>query len=1022
MLSAVFLFGINGLKAGGNEEFRAVWVITWEHINRDLSAEQNKANIREILDNVKKAHMNAVLWQVRQGGTVYYNSSYEPWGRYAGYQDPGYDPLAYAIQEAHKRGLELHAWFNTFNISDTSPGTPAAEHPEWICTNEDGQTMTSYRSASPGLQAVRDYTVKVAMEIVRNYDIDGFHLDYIRWNEYDEDDMKNAPVLEDQLRRLDGTFSDERLQKLAKGAGTKRYIYDVEHPAGPTPPEGYATWDDWRRASVTTFVQQLHDSIQAVKPWVRLSPAALGKYNWSGWNGYEIVFQDAALWYNQGYIDQLMLMSYHWTTSEGFKGMLETDCPDCWKDYTTEGRNAGRLFTPGPGSYVLDDYNVWDNHPAIVNACRDVSFVDGFQFFSYGSWENYDYWETAGQSFFATPTRIRPLTYMSTDIPDAPSVALTKTGVLSYKLDIAVPNSDKARYAIYRTTSGGSDVDTDEILDIVYADSAFSYVDELSGTQDYNGVYHYYVTTLNRYWNQSAPSALVAGDSVLSLPPTVVGTTPAENGEITIGSGIRIDFSKTMDSREPDSMLHFDPDVAFDAQWNEDYKSLSVTFPNLLAKSTYYTVTIDSVLQDVNGKMLDGNADSTGGDSYVFHFYTRGDDDVPPVISAFFPQNTASAEVEDVFNFWFNEPLLEDSLNSDQMALYQGNTLIDTKYFYRKQGEQSSLTIQSTEPLQPSTDYTLFLSGDIVDTSGNALGETVVKYIKTSPLHYADKMMIDNFSSTGGWWDPSGSGSTTGILGSKTVWGISKKAYLPVPSLKRSAYLKYAWDVTANTHLIREYLPPTEDKNIEFDSTYTMQVYIYGDGSGTLFRFAVDEFYDGGWKDTEVSLWVTVDWIGWKLVEWKLSEPGSVGSWISPNEAITGEKFRTDSFQFGYVPGVSAESGLIYLDEYRLVKKSDGPVGIGREDAVPLDYVLEQNYPNPFNPQTTIRYALPHAGHVKIIVYNMQGRRVTTLVDAVRSAGTHQVQWDGAHMASGSYIYRLETPDRVISKKMVLVK
>ena len=63
--------------------------------------------------------MNAVIWQVRQSGTAYYNSSYEPWGRYAGYQDPGYDPLAYAIEEAHKRGLELHAWFNTFQISDT---------------------------------------------------------------------------------------------------------------------------------------------------------------------------------------------------------------------------------------------------------------------------------------------------------------------------------------------------------------------------------------------------------------------------------------------------------------------------------------------------------------------------------------------------------------------------------------------------------------------------------------------------------------------------------------------------------------------------------------------------------------------------------------------------------------------------------------------------------------------------------------------------------------------------------------
>ncbi len=84
----------------GNTEFRSVWVITWEHISASSSAEENKARVRLILDNVKKANMNAVLWQARQSGTAYYNSAYEPWGYYAGYQYPGYDPLAYAIEEA----------------------------------------------------------------------------------------------------------------------------------------------------------------------------------------------------------------------------------------------------------------------------------------------------------------------------------------------------------------------------------------------------------------------------------------------------------------------------------------------------------------------------------------------------------------------------------------------------------------------------------------------------------------------------------------------------------------------------------------------------------------------------------------------------------------------------------------------------------------------------------------------------------------------------------------------------------
>ena len=112
--------------------------------------------------------MNAVIFQVRQSGTAYYESSHEPWGYYSGYQYPGYDPLEFAIEEAHKRGLELHAWFNVFQTSSTTAGAPAAEHPEWICRDQSGNVMTSYRSVSPGLKDVRDYTVDVAIEIVNN--------------------------------------------------------------------------------------------------------------------------------------------------------------------------------------------------------------------------------------------------------------------------------------------------------------------------------------------------------------------------------------------------------------------------------------------------------------------------------------------------------------------------------------------------------------------------------------------------------------------------------------------------------------------------------------------------------------------------------------------------------------------------------------------------------------------------------------------------------------------------------------
>ena len=211
-----------------NTEFRSTWVITWDHINRYENSGQNLYRLREIMDDHVDANMNAVIFQVRQGGTAYYESSYEPWGYYAGYQNPGYDPLAAAIEEAHSRGLELHAWFNVFQTSSTHDGSPAAEHPEWICRDQNGIPMSSYRSLSPGLEDVREYTINVAMEIVRNYDIDGLLLDYVRWNEHTNSE-RNNPTVDQELERLDGMINKNEIEHLISNM-SGRYLYDYQHP------------------------------------------------------------------------------------------------------------------------------------------------------------------------------------------------------------------------------------------------------------------------------------------------------------------------------------------------------------------------------------------------------------------------------------------------------------------------------------------------------------------------------------------------------------------------------------------------------------------------------------------------------------------------------------------------------------------------------------------------------------------------------------------------------------------------
>tara|TARA_B110000196_G_C21141804_1_gene664251 strand:- start:1115 stop:2980 length:1866 start_codon:yes stop_codon:yes gene_type:complete len=494
-----------------NEEFRATWVITWDHIDRNKNTAENISHLQQIINDHKTANMNAIIFQVRQSGTAYYSSAYEPWGYYAGYQDPGYDPLTKAIELAHEKGMEVHAWFNVFQTSSTRPGSPAYEHPEWICRDQNGTAMSSYRSLSPGLPAVREYTIKIAMEIVNNYDIDGLHLDYVRWNEH-TNSIRQSLDAESEIAGLDGMISEEILSQLTQNP-SGRYLYDYLHPYSGGIPSGYSSWEDWWRWSVTEFVSSLHDSIQRVKPHVRLSAAVLGKYNWSGWQGYGTVFQDGALWFNEGYLDHLMPMHYHWTTVSGFTGMLSGDCPECWVSFIQDGIESGRSFTVGPGSYILADNNLWNNHSSIIGGCRSLDWVDGFQFFSYATWDDNNYFVPAGETFFRNLSKIKlnPITTYAP--PSSPTLVLSELNndqfqIISYPGEINEP----AWLITYRSLDPNADPDNANIIDIQFTQDPISIIDH-QGINDTANTYLYFSTVADRYWNESTISNTVFSTS-----------------------------------------------------------------------------------------------------------------------------------------------------------------------------------------------------------------------------------------------------------------------------------------------------------------------------------------------------------------------------------------------------------------------------------------------------------------------------------------------------------------------------
>jgi len=226
-------------------EFRAAWVATVANIDwpsrKGLSTGEQKAELLAILDRAAHLKLNAVIFQVRPACDALYASEIEPWsefltGTMGKAPEPYYDPLSFAIEEAHKRGLELHAWFNPYRAGHPSAKSPVS--PNHI-TKARPQLVRHYGKQvwlDPGEKEVQEYSLSVVMDVLRRYDIDGVHFDDYFYP-YKELDRSGNEV----------DFPDD--------TSWKRF--------GAT---GKLERDDWRRQNVDSFVQKVYDSIKATKP------------------------------------------------------------------------------------------------------------------------------------------------------------------------------------------------------------------------------------------------------------------------------------------------------------------------------------------------------------------------------------------------------------------------------------------------------------------------------------------------------------------------------------------------------------------------------------------------------------------------------------------------------------------------------------------------------------------------------------------------------------------------------------
>jgi len=269
-------------------EMRAVWVATVANIDwpstNGLSSAQQKAELIAILDRAADLKLNTVIFQVRPSCDALYASPYEPWSEYlTGTMGQGprpfYDPLEFAVEQAHKRGLELHAWFNPYRARHGgAKSAPASTHilrthPELV--RHYGQSLW----LDPGEKAVQDYSLKVVMDVVKRYDIDGVHFDDYFYP-YKEMDALG--------RELD--FPDE--------SSWQRY------GAG-----GKLNREDWRRENVNAFVHHVYESIKATKPWVKFGVSPFGIWRpgnpqqIEGYDAFAKLYADSRQWLGKGWLD-----------------------------------------------------------------------------------------------------------------------------------------------------------------------------------------------------------------------------------------------------------------------------------------------------------------------------------------------------------------------------------------------------------------------------------------------------------------------------------------------------------------------------------------------------------------------------------------------------------------------------------------------------------------------------------------------------------------------------------------------
>jgi uncharacterized lipoprotein YddW (UPF0748 family) len=478
-------------------EFRAVWVASVENIDwpskKGLPVDSQKAEFTRLLDMHERNGLNAVVVQIRPAADAFFPSPYEPWSEWlTGIQgqppSPYYDPLAFMIEETHKRGMEFHAWCNpyravhTIGKSSIAPDHITRQHPDWFVRFE----KTLY--FDPGNKEVQDYVTSVVRDIVRRYDIDALHFDdYF----YPYDIVEGGPPGKD--------FPDN--------PSYARYGNGLSKA-------------DWRRANVDSVIVRIGKVIKEEKPHCKfgISPFAIWRNNnkdpegsdtHAGQTDYDNLYADILLWLRNGWIDYVVPQIYfEFTHPHAPYAVLV----DWWARHT-----YGRQCYVGLAPFLAGTRPAWRDSSQLtrqIQVLRSYPSIQGAVFFSSKSFEtNPNGWcDSLQNNYYSYPALIPPMPWIDSTKPHAPQFHMEnneKEHSTTAWLSKGDPQDTLRGFAIYQSDSAMLPVATTAAYRFIPYDPVAGFTIYTSDADKKAAPHFYFVTAISRTNVESDPVPVI---------------------------------------------------------------------------------------------------------------------------------------------------------------------------------------------------------------------------------------------------------------------------------------------------------------------------------------------------------------------------------------------------------------------------------------------------------------------------------------------------------------------------------